>query len=367
MFLVFVFFLCLMPIISQSQTDSEDEKAEEETPVRECLNGVTFECVNNARDATTTQEPYEFETQTPTTTTITPIPDCDIGYQYDDQVAQCVDINECENQTLCPENSLCYNKPGSFECINLCETGYKLMKSFRGSVMESTHCEDINECTTRTHNCTQEQNCINSLGGFQCECKSGYVMNKETGLCDDIDECTSPSYGGTDIYGYNRLQCSGDSRVCRNIPGSYECVCKDGYKLFRTTNYYGIAYDDCRDIDECEDGTHNCSDTETCLNNVGGFQCLCKSGFSKNNTSGLCEDINECDNEEICDGFANFCLNTIGSYTCACLDGFWKDSKGRCRDINECKTGTHSCTPEKTCVNKLGFFECREEKKLTTN
>ena len=33
----------------------------------------------------------------------------------------------------------------------------------------------------------------------------------------------------------------------------------------------------CPDIDECIDGTNNC--TQTCTNTEGGFNCGCNSGF----------------------------------------------------------------------------------------
>ena len=41
---------------------------------------------------------------------------------------------------------------------------------------------DIDECTTGTHNCTQNQQCVNSPGSFVCECISGYELLNE--LCE---------------------------------------------------------------------------------------------------------------------------------------------------------------------------------------
>ena len=35
---------------------------------------------------------------------------------------------------------------------------------------------DIDECSTGVHNCTQNQQCVNSLGTFSCECNSGYEL-----------------------------------------------------------------------------------------------------------------------------------------------------------------------------------------------
>ena len=35
---------------------------------------------------------------------------------------------------------------------------------------------DIDECSTGVHNCTQNQQCVNRNGGYQCKCVSGYEL-----------------------------------------------------------------------------------------------------------------------------------------------------------------------------------------------
>ena len=35
---------------------------------------------------------------------------------------------------------------------------------------------DIDECSTGEHNCTQNQQCVNRPGDYQCECISGYEL-----------------------------------------------------------------------------------------------------------------------------------------------------------------------------------------------
>ena len=34
------------------------------------------------------------------------------------------------------------------------------------------------------------------------------------------------------------------------------------------------------DVNECNDGNHNCSANATCINEMGSYTCDCKDGFS---------------------------------------------------------------------------------------
>ena len=93
---------------------------------------------------------------------------------------------------------------------------------------------DIDECQG-DHGCNQE--CINDIGGFHCECMTGYqlvdmftcagqfnsaiaVMQKLSNLIFfniDVDECID-SNGGC-------------AQICNNTVGSFTCGCYDGYLL----------------------------------------------------------------------------------------------------------------------------------------
>ncbi|KAL0168555.1 hypothetical protein M9458_036777, partial [Cirrhinus mrigala] len=53
----------------------------------------------------------------------------------------------------------CVNTAGGYRCT--CPAGYNLTRDGR-------NCKDIDECGTRQNNCTREQLCINTYGGFQC-------------------------------------------------------------------------------------------------------------------------------------------------------------------------------------------------------
>ena len=93
---------------------------------------------------------------------------------------------------------------------------------------------DEDECSRGTHNCPQIY--TNTEGGFYCGCNTGFQLN---------------SYGAT---------CDGEYYMKHNM-----YVQNHPY----ITNHL--------DIDECSDGTHNC--TQTCTNTVGSFTCGCSSGY----------------------------------------------------------------------------------------
>uniref|UniRef100_A0A183C9Z8 EGF-like domain-containing protein n=1 Tax=Globodera pallida TaxID=36090 RepID=A0A183C9Z8_GLOPA len=102
-----------------------------------------------------------------------------------------VDVNECEEAvpgneqiTVCPqENTVCTNFVGGFDCQ--CKSG------FSGDPLTGG-CKDINECEMADHYCGSNANCTNLVGTFRCECLDGFerVPNTSNGECKDIDECT---------------------------------------------------------------------------------------------------------------------------------------------------------------------------------
>ncbi|WP_426748574.1 EGF domain-containing protein [Myxococcus faecalis] len=88
--------------------------------------------------------------------------------------------------------------------------------------------------------------------GATCQVEPGYTCQGQPSVCHDVNECTN----GT-------AQCSPNA-YCTNTPGSYTCTCRPGY----TGNGFT-----CVDIDECALGTDNCGPGEQCVNTPGGFQC----------------------------------------------------------------------------------------------
>uniref|UniRef100_A0A3Q2SV35 Fibulin 7 n=1 Tax=Fundulus heteroclitus TaxID=8078 RepID=A0A3Q2SV35_FUNHE len=89
---------------------------------------------------------------------------CEPGYTISGRDSySCTDIDECELFHNGPAGKLCLHKcvntPGGYRCS--CPAGYNVTR-------EGRSCKDIDECATRQNNCTKDQMCVNTYGGFQC-------------------------------------------------------------------------------------------------------------------------------------------------------------------------------------------------------
>ncbi|XP_004069483.1 fibulin-7-like isoform X1 [Oryzias latipes] len=101
--------------------------------------------------------------------------------------------------------------------------------------------------------------CTHFLGSTRCTCDVGFTISgRDNNVCTDIDECSLFPLGQPGRLCVHQ---------CVNTPGSFHCVCPAGYSLARDAR-------SCSDIDECENGMHNCPAEQTCVNTFGGFQCV---------------------------------------------------------------------------------------------
>ncbi|XP_057679120.1 thrombomodulin-like [Corythoichthys intestinalis] len=164
---------------------------------------------------------------------------CDHGFKLAPDGKSCVDFNDCSDERQCPgENFRCVNTVGGFKCE--CDAGFKMMG---GS------CVDLDECASAP--C--EHLCHNTHGSYKCSCYEGYKMDPQ-----DSSKC--------------KLHCGKQECVAECDPNDkYQCYCPDGYVAEEREDHTV-----CIDLDEC--ANYFCD--KGCKNTYGGFVCFCPKGFT---------------------------------------------------------------------------------------
>ncbi|XP_052008003.1 latent-transforming growth factor beta-binding protein 4-like [Xyrauchen texanus] len=286
---------------------------------------------------------------------------CEPGYHIT-ATGQCVDINECANETVCGQHTFCQNLIGTYQCF--CDQGYE-------STGDGQACVDINECETMQGVCGSAR-CWNVEGSFTCECENGLEeFEPHSGQCVNRMSSgqlgqsggSSSSSGG---HGSGGSSVSGSGSLSQARPGELrEC-------------YYGISQPY-----SCKILYQNTTLQECCCTVGQGwgllcqydicpeagtveFQSLCPNGrgYVTTETGAFSyKDVDECKlfDLEVCKG--GVCVNNIPGYACFCSNGFVFDVELlECIDNNECDS-EHAC-PDGTCVNTLGTYYCTCEPPL---
>ncbi|CAF1201877.1 unnamed protein product [Didymodactylos carnosus] len=116
-------------------------------------------------------------------------------------VDRCFDLDECKypQNYSCPINSLCINLWGSYTCP--CIDDFFLYQN---------SCVPVNPCTWAY--CTMYSHCVELLDyNYVCKCDNGFQVL--SGQCVDIDECSM------------RKRCTIPGMLCVNTLGGYQCEC----------------------------------------------------------------------------------------------------------------------------------------------
>ncbi|XP_061467719.1 latent-transforming growth factor beta-binding protein 2 isoform X4 [Rhineura floridana] len=272
---------------------------------------------------------------------------------------ECIDIDECANETLCGPHGFCANTDGSFHC--LCDRGYENSPS-------GHDCIDVNECEMMVAVCGTAL-CENVDGAFLCLCPSDHEeYDTAAGVCRPRAGMGEPGtlvslHPGTS----QRKECYyhiSDIPLCDSVLANSttkeECCCTEGaawgdncethpcpvigsvdyieicpsgkgYILVEGTLIFGQpSY---TDADECEMfGPEVCRNGH-CVNTVPGYTCFCHAGYFYDSSKLECVDLDECENEEVCTN--GKCLNTAGSYHCFCSLPLVLDAtRNRCVNIS---------------------------------
>ena len=120
--------------------------------------------------------------------------DYEIEFQLEGEITGCpTGYADCDNdmQNGCEQDI--YNDVANCgSCGNVCSVPYGVGSCVEGQCVydcndyyTGTMCDqDIDECSTNTHNCDENATCSNRLEGYNCECNEGYEGDGFT--CDPI-------------------------------------------------------------------------------------------------------------------------------------------------------------------------------------
>uniref|UniRef100_A0A8C0JDU3 Latent-transforming growth factor beta-binding protein 1 n=1 Tax=Chelonoidis abingdonii TaxID=106734 RepID=A0A8C0JDU3_CHEAB len=222
---------------------------------------------------------------------------CENGFRHSQETDDCVDIDECANETLCGSHAFCDNTDGSFRC--LCDSGYE-------NLPPGQDCVDVNECELMVAVCGTAL-CENVEGSFLCLCLSDHEeYNTEAGEC-------RPRAGMGEILLWQELERKecyyhiSDVQLCDSVLAKNttkeECCCTEG-----------AAWGD-----NCE--THPCPILDTVE-----YSEICPSGKGYIPYLAGGPNADECEmfGPEICRN--GHCVNTVPGYKCFCRSGYLYDS-----------------------------------------
>ncbi|XP_024940882.1 low-density lipoprotein receptor-related protein 2 isoform X2 [Cephus cinctus] len=143
---------------------------------------------------------------------------CNLMTAYQCANNQCIDrskvcdfANDCDDSSDelgCHHNKQCTdgNRGGcAHYCRNISDTSYicACYPGFITSQNNRKHCEDIDECTTGQHQCSQI--CTNYNGTYGCSCRQGFVsLDNRSGVCRAVKNDVTLLFGhGQSIRAYD--------------------------------------------------------------------------------------------------------------------------------------------------------------------
>ncbi|KAG6446615.1 hypothetical protein O3G_MSEX004554 [Manduca sexta] len=282
-----------------------------------------------------------------------PINLCDAGFHLNSQTGRCEDINECTNgQANCASVEICVNTEGGYRCE--CPPNWRLDEVRHRCMPIRVHGKfPTGYGNVPTYPTTNTKMPVNKAPnpkvpvvthvdqGSVFKCPWGYKLNDDN-TCQDIDECAT-----------GEAKC-GRIQICTNQPGGYTCSCPPGHRL--------VGDHECEDVDECVVAGRMpiCSQNADCLNTVGSYQCRCHKGFrSAPVNDKVCVDVDECTEARAGTLCQQRCNNVWGSYRCSCHRGYRLNPDNKtCSDIDECVEFKSNVPCVGRCLNEPGSYRC---------
>ncbi|VDM44384.1 unnamed protein product [Toxocara canis] len=299
----------------------------------ECINPLDKSCLNKEKVCKRANHTSCISTKL---NELVSVCECDANYRYNTQTGQCEDINECdENRHSCdPSTSVCVNTEGGYICE--CAAGYEGIDGI---------CVDVDECERGQAGCNIAARCENYIGSVGCKCGPGY-----TG--DGID-CTPISVDTSSVNTCSSdwiKLCHAENKTCHiddeDVPQCGSCL--NGHQPVggRCLPINGVG--------NCADPQKNdCDPNADCIDvHPGRHFCACKPGFIGDGRR--CDDVDECSLPGVCDAAAD-CHNTNGSFTCVCQPGYSGNGFKCVRSTNanggpNCRLNSSICHKKAKCL-----------------
>ncbi|VDM78062.1 unnamed protein product [Strongylus vulgaris] len=287
--------------------------------------------------------------------------------------ALCIDQDIFRYGVDCDPNAACVDTPEGFQCV--CQPGFADVSTSVSKLPGRKCVEVVNECSTGKADCSCNADCFDRAEGYECKCRPGFVDASPDVVHYPGRVCNKPKspehYGQTSRQPQCRTseQC-GPNEECRfNAKGEMVCQCKRGAVQQRDGQCKVVnecadgtadcsPYAECIDlqqgymcklVNECADGTADCSPYAECIDLQQGYMCKCKLGYTDvssrynlqpgrsteaTSKSNLCSLINisiayrisvanQCSDPTLnsCDQNAD-CVQLPDSYTCKCFAGY---------------------------------------------
>uniref|UniRef100_A0A8C7UZJ2 Latent transforming growth factor beta binding protein 3 n=1 Tax=Oncorhynchus mykiss TaxID=8022 RepID=A0A8C7UZJ2_ONCMY len=246
---------------------------------------------------------------------------CQQGFYYDSNLLECIDVNECHDESLCT-NGQCKNTRGSFYCT--CNSPWTPDASNKKCVDE---CQDPLNC--------KSGHCVDTPGSYYCICSPPWILATDRNSCVTLEEqagewrrgdvcflqvdedliCSHPRNGL--VFTYSECCCHygrGWGPECRTCPqrnsGGHQ------HSVIILLVLKGDSSEE--DSDEC-----SCANGR-CVRSYLSTMCDCNTGFRLDHSHTRCTDIDECAEPGVrvnpCKNAR--CVNSIGSFKCYCKNGF---------------------------------------------